>query len=134
MDDVPFLPNARYPDPRIEVLDERFLKLRLFSATVERLFTGMRWAEGPVWFGDGRYLLVSDIPNNRILRWDEASGGVTEFRKPSNNANGHFRDRLAVDRRGGRLLGRGGGGEQAEPQNQPTAEGENWGHGEPPCS
>jgi len=93
MDDVPFLPNARYPDPRIEVLDERFAKLRLFSASVERLFTGMRWAEGPVWFGDGRYLLVSDIPNNRILRWDEASGAVAEFRKPSNNANGHFRDR-----------------------------------------
>jgi gluconolactonase len=93
-----FTPNLRYPDPAIEVLDERFLKLRLFSATVEQLFTGLRWAEGPVWFGDGRYLLVSDIPNNRILRWDEASGAVSEFRKPSDNANGHFRDRQ------GRLL------------------------------
>jgi len=88
-----FLPNPRYPDPAIEVLDERFLKLRLFSASVERLATGLRWAEGPVWFGDGRYLLVSDIPNDRILRWDEASGAVSEFRKPSNNANGNFRDR-----------------------------------------
>jgi gluconolactonase len=93
-----FAPSQRYPDPRIEVLDERFLKLRLYSGTVEQLATGLRWAEGPVWFGDGRYLLVSDIPNNRILRWDEASGAVSEFRKPSNNANGLARDRQ------GRLL------------------------------
>lgn len=89
----PFAPSQRYPDPRVEVLDERFLALRLFSATVEQLATGLRWAEGPVWFGDGRYLLVSDIPNNRILRWDEASGAVSTFRQPSNNANGNFRDR-----------------------------------------
>lgn len=95
---APFAPSVRYPDPRIEVLDERFLKLRLFSATVEQLATGMRWAEGPVWFGDGRYLLVSDIPNDRILRWDEASGAVSEFRRPSGNANGNCRDRQ------GRLL------------------------------
>jgi len=93
-----FVPSLRYPDPRIEVLDERFLQLRLFSASVEQLVTGLRWAEGPVWFGDGRYLLVSDIPNNRILRWDEASGAVSDFRAPSNNANGHTRDRQ------GRLL------------------------------
>lgn len=93
-----FQPNSRYPDPAIEVLDERFLQLRLFSASVERIATGLRWAEGPVWFGDGRYLLVSDIPNNRIVRWDEASGAVSEFRTPSNNANGNFRDRQ------GRLL------------------------------
>ena len=75
------------------MLDERFLKLRLFRATVEQIVTGLRWGEGPVWFGDGRYLLVSDIPNNRILRWDEASGAVSEFRNPSNNANGNYRDR-----------------------------------------
>jgi gluconolactonase len=93
-----FAPNLRYPDPSIEVLDERFLKLRLFSSTVEQLATGLRWAEGPVWFGDGRYLLVSDIPNNRIVRWDEASGAVSEFRKPSDHANGLARDRQ------GRLL------------------------------
>ncbi len=80
---VPFTPSARYPDPAIEVLDERFLKLRLFSAGVEQLATGLRWAEGPVWFGDGRYLLVSDIPNNRILRWDETSGVTSVFRAPS---------------------------------------------------
>lgn len=95
---VPFEPNARYPDPRIEVLDERFLKYRIFSATVEQLFSGLRWGEGPVWVGDGRYLLVSDIPNNRILRWDECSGAVSVFRAPAGHANGHARDRQ------GRLL------------------------------
>lgn len=76
---VPFVPSARFPDPAVEVLDERFLALRLYSATVEQLATGLRWAEGPVWFGDGRYLLVSDIPNDRILRWDECSGAVSVF-------------------------------------------------------
>jgi len=95
---VPFEIAPRYPDPRVEVLDEQFLALRLFSASVEQLATGMRWAEGPVWFGDGRFLLVSDIPGNRILRWDEASGEFSEFRKPSNYANGLARDRQ------GRLL------------------------------
>lgn len=95
---VAFEPSPRYPDPRVEVLDERFLKLRLFSATVEQLASGLRWAEGPVWFGDGRYLLVSDIPNDRILRWDETTGGLSEFRRPSNHANGNARDRQ------GRLL------------------------------
>ena len=89
---IAFETHARYPDPRIEVLDDRFLKLRLFSASVEQLATGMRWAEGPVWFGDGRYLLVSDIPNNRILRWDDASGAVSEFRSPAHHANGLTRD------------------------------------------
>jgi gluconolactonase len=89
---VPFAAQARYPDPSIEVLDDSFLAIRLFSASVEQLATGMRWAEGPVWFGDARHLLVSDIPNNRILRWDEASGAVSVFRQPSNNANGHARD------------------------------------------
>jgi gluconolactonase len=94
-----FTPNARLPDPCIEVLDERFLALRLFSGTVERLATGFYWAEGPVWFGDGRYLLLSDIPNNRILRWDETTGATSVWRAPSNNANGHTRDRQ------GRLIG-----------------------------
>jgi len=95
---VPFTMNPRYPDPAIEVLDDGFLALRLYSASVEQLHTGCRWSEGPVWFGDGRYLLWSDIPNNRILRWDDCSGEVAVFREPSNNANGHARDRQ------GRLL------------------------------
>jgi gluconolactonase len=93
MSNVPFQTSARYPDPRIEVLDESFLALRLYSASVEQLATDCRWSEGPVWFGDGRYLLWSDIPNNRILRWDDCSGAVSVFREPSNNANGHTRDR-----------------------------------------
>ena len=59
---------------------------RINSAKVERIATGMRWAEGPVWFGDGRYLLWSDIPNNRIMKWDEETGAVSVFRKPSNNS------------------------------------------------
>ncbi len=89
----PWEPNARYPDPAIEILDPSFLKYRLMSASVERLATGTRWGEGPVWFGDGRYLLWSDIPNNRILRWDEETGAVSAFRQPSNNGNGNTRDR-----------------------------------------
>ena len=86
-------PSARYPDPAVQILDKSFAQYRLPLAGVERLATGMRWAEGPVWFGDGRYLLWSDIPNNRIMRWDEETGATSVFRKPSNNANGNTRDR-----------------------------------------
>jgi gluconolactonase len=86
-------PSLRYPDPAIAILDPSFAKYRLMSAGVERLATGMRWAEGPVWFGDARCLLWSDIPNNRIMRWDEETGAVSVFRKPSHNANGNARDR-----------------------------------------
>jgi gluconolactonase len=83
----------RYPDPAVEVLDPRFAPIRIFSAAVERLYTGCRWAEGPVWFGDGRYLLWSDIPNQRILKWEEETGQTSIYRKPSNWANGNTRDR-----------------------------------------
>ena len=87
-------PNQRrYPDPSIRGFDPRFDALRLASASVECLYQGARWSEGPVWFGDGRFVLWSDIPNNRILRWDEETGAVTPFRRPSNNANGNTRDR-----------------------------------------
>lgn len=86
-------PSSRYPDPAVQVLDDSFLKLRLRTASVERLATGFRWAEGPVWFGDQRCLIWSDIPNNRMLRWDEQTGAVTIFRQPSNYANGNTRDR-----------------------------------------
>ena len=86
-------PSAFYPDPAIQVLDPSFNKYRLPLAGVDRLATGTRWGEGPVWFGDGRYLLWSDIPNNRILRWDEATDTVGAFRQPSNMANGNTRDR-----------------------------------------
>ena len=84
---------VRYPDPAVNVLDRRFRPYVLGSAAVERLYVGCRWAEGPVWFGDGRYLLWSDIPNDRILRWDEITGSVTTFRQPADNANGNTRDR-----------------------------------------
>ena len=86
-------PSERYPDAAVEVLDPSFANYRIFSAAVERLATGFRWAEGPVWFGDARCLLWSDIPNNRIMRFDEETGGVTVFRKPSDFANGNTRDR-----------------------------------------
>lgn len=84
---------TRYPDATVEVKDPRFAKYRVFNAAVERLYTGTRWGEGPVWFGDGRYLLWSDIPNNRILRWTEETGAVSVFRSPSNYCNGNTRDR-----------------------------------------
>ena len=104
-----FVPSQRYPDPRVEVLHPSFAKMRIFSSTVEQLGSGMRWAEGPVWFGDGRYLLVSDIPNNRIMRYDEASGAWGVFRSPSNMANGLTRDRqgrLLACEHGGRRITR----------------------------
>ena len=85
--------SERYPDPAIEIVEPSFAKYRIFNASVERLASGCRWCEGPVWFGDGRYLLWSDIPNNRILKWEEETGAVSIFRKPSANANGNTRDR-----------------------------------------
>ena len=86
-------PSPRYPDPRVRILDPSFTRYRLALAKVERLATGFRWCEGPVWFGDGRFLLWSDIPNNRMLKWEEETGAVSVFRKPANNANGNTRDR-----------------------------------------
>jgi gluconolactonase len=85
--------SQRYPDPRIQIIDPSFAPYRIASAKVERIATGMRWAEGPVWFGDGRYLLFSDIPNNRMLRWSEETGETTVFRQPADNSNGNTRDR-----------------------------------------
>lgn len=85
--------NRRYPDASVEVLDESFTKYRLPLASVEHLADGCRWSEGPAWFGDGRFLLWSDLPNNRIMKWEEETGAVSVFRKPSHNANGNTRDR-----------------------------------------
>lgn len=84
---------VRYPDPAIEVLDARFAKYKIGNANVERLWSGCRWAEGPVWFGDIRCLIWSDIPNNRMLRWTEETGDVSVFRSPTHNSNGNTRDR-----------------------------------------
>ncbi len=86
-------PSDRYPDPAVRIIDPSFTKYRLNLAKIEKIASGMRWSEGPVWFGDGRYLLWSDIPNNRMMKWDEETGAVSIFRKPSSNSNGNTRDR-----------------------------------------
>ena len=102
-------PSIRYPDPAVQVLHADFNKYRIALASVERLHTGCRWSEGPAWFGDGRYLLWSDIPNNRILKWEEETGTVSVFRKPSDFANGNTRDRqgrLVTCEHGGRRVTR----------------------------
>jgi len=102
-------PSQRYPDPAVRIVDESFAKYRLNLAGVERIAHGYRWAEGPVWFGDGRFLLWSDIPNNRIMKWEEETGAVSVFRKPSNFANGNTRDRqgrLVTCEHGGRRVSR----------------------------
>jgi gluconolactonase len=85
------LPDMRYPDPRVERLDPRFPKQG--NAGIERIATGFRWAEGPVYFRDLRCLVWSDIPNNRMMRWLEDDGHVSVFRAPSHYANGNTRDR-----------------------------------------
>ena len=91
--DLPLGPLAgtRYPDPRIEKLDKRFPKQG--NAGIDRIATGFRWAEGPVYFRDGGYLVWSDIPNNRMMRWLEEDGHVSVFRHHSNYSNGNTRDR-----------------------------------------
>jgi gluconolactonase len=75
------------------VLDPRFARLYNSNANVEKLFTGCRWAEGPAYFPAGRYLVWSDIPNNRMMRYDETDGSVSVFRQPCGNTNGHTVDR-----------------------------------------
>lgn len=76
----------------IEALDPRFNACTIGHARVERLWTGSRWAEGPVWFAAGRYLVWSDIPNNRMMRFDDCDGSVSVFRQPSNFSNGNTVD------------------------------------------
>ena len=75
-----------------ESLHASFAECYVGHARVERLWSGARWTEGPAWFAAGRYLLWSDIPNNRMLRWDETDGSVSVFRSPSNNTNGNTVD------------------------------------------
>jgi gluconolactonase len=76
-----------------ETFDKRFGRYLIPIAFLEKLHGGMRWAEGPVYFGDQRCLIWSDLPNNRMMRWDEETGQVTIFRSPSNFSNGNTRDR-----------------------------------------
>lgn len=90
---VAFTTAPRYPDPAVLVLDPSFAKYRIYSSTVEQLATGMRWAEGPVYFPEGGYLLMSDIPNNRIMKYSEKDGSFSVFRNQANYANGNTRDR-----------------------------------------
>jgi gluconolactonase len=84
---------VRYPDARIKVLDPRFQSLVVSIAAIERIAGGCRFTEGPVWFGDGRYLVFSDIPNDRLMKWEEETGGVSVFRKPAEYPDGNTRDR-----------------------------------------
>ena len=81
------------PASTYEVFDERFNACFRKDAKVEMLWTGARWCEGPAYFPAGRYLIWSDIPNDRLLRWDECDGHVTVFRHPANYANGNTVDR-----------------------------------------
>jgi gluconolactonase len=92
-----------------EIIDKSFRQCLIGHARVERLWTGCRWAEGPAWFGGGRYLIWSDIPNNRMLRYDECDGHVSVFRQPSNNSNGNTTDlqgRLVTCEHGARRVTR----------------------------
>src|SRR5262245_46626383 len=79
---------ARYPDADIVVLDKRFAKYKISNTAIQRLYTASLWAEGPAWSGEGRYLVWSDIPNDRQLRWLEEDGHVSTFRKPAHYSNG----------------------------------------------
>lgn len=92
-----------------EVLDTRFNRLFNGNAQVQKLYTGCMWAEGPAYFPAGRYVIWSDIPNNRMLRYDETDGGVSVFRQPSGNSNGNTVDRqgrLVTCEHGGRRVSR----------------------------
>ena len=95
--------------PGYNTIQRRFNDCIRLSARIERLYDGCRWAEGPAWFPAHRYLVWSDIPNDRMLRWDEASGHVSVFRQPSNYSNGNTIDRqgrLVTCEHGGRRVTR----------------------------
>ena len=92
-----------------EVIDERFRRFAFGNVHVEKLWSGCRWAEGPAWFAAGRYLVWSDIPNDRMLRWDDTDGSVSVFRQPALNSNGHTVDpqgRLVSCEHRGRCISR----------------------------
>src|ERR1043165_9275316 len=80
-------------DDVFEVIEDRFASCIKRSARLERRAHGCRWTEGPAYFPAGRYLVWSDIPNDRMLRWDEPTGDVGVFRSPAGYTNGHTRDR-----------------------------------------
>jgi gluconolactonase len=84
---------ANWLTDSFEMHDPRFKRLAFPNVHLEKLYTGCRWAEGPAWFAAGRYLVWSDIPNDRVLRWDETDASVSVFRQPAFNSNGHTMDR-----------------------------------------
>jgi gluconolactonase len=88
----PNAPPVRYPDPDIQVLDKRFAKYKIGNTVIQRLYTGTLWGEGPAWCGQGNYLVWSDIPNNRQLRWLNEDGHVSVFRSNSGYSNGNTFD------------------------------------------
>ena len=88
----PGAPPIRYPDPDVIVLDKRFSKYKIFNAGIERLYTGLRWAEGPAWCAAGMYFVCSDIPNNRQVRRLEEDGHVSTFRTNCGYSNGNTFD------------------------------------------
>jgi gluconolactonase len=85
-------PTTYFWDPDVIAVDPSFNGLAQPNAAIERLWTGARWAEGPAWSAEGRYLVFSDIPNNRQMRYIDDDGRVTVFRAPSNNSNGNMFD------------------------------------------
>ena len=107
-------PSARVPDGAVRELDASFARYRLALCKIERLAGSplsppLRWAEGPVWIGDARCLLWSDVPGNCIWRWDEETGAANVWRKPSGYANGNTRDRqgrVLTCEHGGRRVSR----------------------------
>ena len=93
-DGPPALPHdVTMPDTPFEILDPRFERLALAHVHLEHLAGGCRWAEGPTYVPAGRYLLWSDIPNDRVMRWDETDGSVSVFQQPAWHPNGHTLDR-----------------------------------------
>ena len=89
----PHAEPVRYPDPDVIVLDKRFAKIKIGNTPIRRLHTGMLWAEGPTWNGVGKYLVLSDIPNDVQLRWLEDDGHISVMRHPAGNSNGNTFDR-----------------------------------------
>ena len=102
-------PSTFYPDPAVHILHSSFAKYRLPLAAVERLGTGLRWAEGPVCSATPGIFWSATSRNNRILKWEEETGVVSVFRRPSEFANGNTRDhqgRLITCEHGGRRVTR----------------------------
>ena len=85
-------PTTYFWDPDIIAVDPKFYDIAQPNSAIKRLWTGALWSEGPAWSSQGRYLVWSDIPNNRQMRWLEDDGRISVFRSPSNNSNGNSFD------------------------------------------